>query len=126
MEAEAPYTGVEILDPLEAEVYLSAAPAEAGAETVLQAAPGGALAPIKEWAGDVFYKTVQDTKTYTGYNTEWVRQKSSDMYYGEQLPFEVTVTTNSTVLDAGACFSGLMVVLVAITILTGLKSIFRR
>lgn len=74
-----------------------------------------------QWLDSTFYREVTVTKTYEGYHTDRVSTGTGYQYTTFELPFDVTVTETTQVLDVQACAAFVIVVLTFVTVVTFLK-----
>lgn len=79
---------------------------------------------LKAWLNDTFYMDAIEVVTYKGYNTERISTGNYN-YTTFELPFDVTVTKQSQVLDVQACCAFVVVVLVFVTVVTWIRGAFK-
>ena len=75
---------------------------------------------IMLWLNETFYREVTVTKRYNGYQSERI-SIGSYQYTTFELPFDVTVTETTQVLDVQACAAFVIIVLTFVTVVTFLK-----
>lgn len=75
---------------------------------------------IMLWLNETFYREITVTKTYNGFQSERI-STGNYQYTTFELPFDVTVTETTQVLDVQACAAFVIIVLTFVTVVTFLK-----
>lgn len=85
------------------------------------------MSALREWFGDVFYKTVQEEEHWEGTYGTYLREGTSSTYTLKEVPVDMTRTVTRSVLDIQSCVSAVFILLLFVTAVTWIrKAVFGR
>lgn len=110
-----------------ASVYEDILETQSGISTASVESSDSSMSALREWFGDVFYKTVQEEEHWEGTYGTYLRESTGYAYTLKEVPVDMTRTVTRSVLDVQSCVSAVFVLLLFVTAVTWLrKAVFGR
>lgn len=100
---------------------------QSGISTASVDSSDSSMSALRDWFGDVFYKTVDEEEHWEGTYGTYLREGTSSTYTLKEIPVDITHTVTRSVLDIQSCVSAVFILLLFITAVTWIrKAVFGR
>lgn len=100
---------------------------QSGISTASVESSDSSMSALREWFGDVFYKTVQEEEHWEGTYGTYLRESTGYAYTLKEVPVDMTRTVTRSVLDVQSCISAVFILLLFVTAVTWMrKAVFGR
>lgn len=100
---------------------------QSGISTASVDSSDSSMSALRDWFGDVFYKTVDEEEHWEGTYGTYLREGTSSTYTLKEIPVDMTRTVTRSVLDIQSCVSAVFILLLFITAVTWIrKAVFGR
>lgn len=110
-----------------ASAYEDIVSAQAGVSVASVDSSDSSMSALRDWFGDVFYKTVDEEEHWEGTYGTYLREGTSSTYTLKEIPVDMTRTVTRSVLDIQSCVSAVFILLLFITAVTWIrKAVFGR
>lgn len=100
---------------------------QSGISTASVDSSDSSMSALRDWFGDVFYKTVQEEEHWEGTYGTYLRESTGYAYTLKEVPVDMTRTVTRSVLDIQSCVSAVFILLLFVTAVTWIrKAVFGR